>query len=81
MIYLDSSVLPATPRRFLAVHGGLSPSIHFLDQIRLLDRFGEIPHEGPLADLMWSDPDLDKEGFLTSPRGAGYVRTWTVKAW
>jgi serine/threonine-protein phosphatase PPG1 len=58
---------------FLAVHGGLSPSIHYLDQIRLLDRFGEIPHEGPLADLMWSDPDLDKEGFVTSPRGAGYV--------
>mmetsp|Transcript_766 Transcript_766/g.1679 ORF Transcript_766/g.1679 Transcript_766/m.1679 type:complete len:324 (-) Transcript_766:91-1062(-) len=57
----------------LAVHGGLSPSLHHLDQIRLLDRFAEIPHDGPLADLMWSDPDPDKLGFVISPRGAGFV--------
>jgi len=57
----------------LAVHGGLSPSIHHLDQIRILDRFAEIPHDGPLADLMWSDPDAEKTGFVISPRGAGYV--------
>lgn len=57
----------------LAVHGGLSPSVHHLDQIRILDRFAEIPHDGPLADLMWSDPDPEKTGFVISPRGAGYV--------
>merc|ERR1719277_995312 len=56
-----------------AVHGGLSPSVLHLDQIRILDRFAEIPHDGPLADLMWSDPDPEKTGFVISPRGAGYV--------
>jgi len=56
-----------------AVHGGLSPSIVSIDQIRVLDRFREIPPEGPLADIMWSDPDPDKEGFNTSQRGAGYT--------
>ncbi len=57
----------------LAVHGGLSPSINTLDQLRILNRFDEIPHEGPIADLFWSDPDPDKEGFQVSPRGAGYI--------
>jgi serine/threonine-protein phosphatase PPG1 len=37
-----------------AIHGGLSPLIVSLDQIRVLDRFQEIPHEGPLTDLLWS---------------------------
>lgn len=54
------------------VHGGLSPSLHTLDQIRVLDRFMETPHEGPLADLLWSDPDGTRLGFNISQRGAGY---------
>jgi hypothetical protein len=33
----------------------------------------EIPHEGPIADLVWSDPDPEKEDFAISPRGAGYT--------
>jgi serine/threonine-protein phosphatase PPG1 len=55
------------------VHGGLSPSIHHIDQIKVIDRFREIPHEGPMADLVWSDPDPEKEDFAISPRGAGYT--------
>ncbi|WVQ82126.1 hypothetical protein IAT38_004254 [Cryptococcus sp. DSM 104549] len=49
------------------VHGGLSPSIHQIDQIKIIDRFREIPHEGPMADLVWSDPDPEKEDFAISP--------------
>ncbi|OLL22990.1 putative serine/threonine-protein phosphatase [Neolecta irregularis DAH-3] len=59
--------------RIFCVHGGLSPSIHTIDQIKVLDRFREIPHEGPMADLVWSDPDPDKDDFAMSPRGAGYT--------
>ncbi|KAI0948979.1 hypothetical protein AcW1_008703 [Taiwanofungus camphoratus] len=59
--------------QIFCVHGGLSPSIHSIDQIKVVDRFREIPHEGPMADLVWSDPDPEKEDFAISPRGAGYT--------
>lgn len=52
---------------------GLSPSIHSIDQIKVIDRFREIPHEGPMADLVWSDPDPERDEFSLSPRGAGYT--------
>ena len=54
------------------LHGGLSPSIDSLDHIRDLDRVQEVPHEGPMCDLLWSDPD-DRCGWGISPRGAGYT--------
>jgi diadenosine tetraphosphatase ApaH/serine/threonine PP2A family protein phosphatase len=39
------------------LHGVLSPSIENLDSVRSLDRVQEVPHEGPMCDLLWSDPD------------------------
>lgn len=70
------------------MHGGLSPDIRTLDQIRLLSRAQEIPHEGGFCgklrywlaisdpdipeDLMWSDPD-EVENWAVSPRGAGWL--------
>ncbi|RYR23604.1 hypothetical protein Ahy_B03g068808 isoform A [Arachis hypogaea] len=54
------------------LHGGLSPSIETLDNIRKYDRVQEVPHEGPMCDLLWSDPD-DRCGWGISPRGAGYT--------
>lgn len=59
--------------KLFAVHGGLSPSLHSIDDVKEIFRFQEIPHEGPFADLMWSDPDGDKQGFCCSARGAGYI--------
>lgn len=56
----------------LCVHGGLSPLIDTLDKIRLLDRKQEVPHEGAMCDLLWSDPD-EIDGWGLSPRGAGFL--------
>jgi len=58
--------------RVFCVHGGLSPSINTLDDIRSIDRKQEVPHDGAMCDLMWSDPE-DLEGWGLSPRGAGYL--------
>lgn len=56
----------------LCVHGGLSPLIDSIDKIRLLDRKQEVPHEGAMCDLLWSDPD-EIDGWGLSPRGAGFL--------
>ncbi|RYH20039.1 hypothetical protein EON65_24800 [archaeon] len=69
-IFMAFSILLA-PQVF-CVHGGLSPAINTLDQIRVIDRKQEVPHDGAMCDLMWSDPE-DIDGWGLSPRGAGYL--------
>lgn len=68
--YLSLSAL--IDDKIFCVHGGLSPSVNTLDQVRIIDRKQEVPHEGPMCELLWSDPD-DIEGWGLSPRGAGYL--------
>ena len=55
------------------VHGGLSPDISHVDQIRQIDRIAELPNEGQCADLMWSDPEDSISDWAANPRGAGFV--------
>lgn len=51
------------------MHGGLSPDLNSLDQLREITRPTEIPDYGLLCDLLWSDPDSDVQGWGTSDRG------------
>lgn len=55
------------------VHGGLSPGFECMDEIRLIDRKQEVPHDGNMCDLLWSDPERDIQGWALSPRGAGFL--------
>ncbi|KAF7313050.1 Serine/threonine-protein phosphatase [Mycena kentingensis (nom. inval.)] len=59
--------------RILTMHGGLSPSLHSLQQIRALPRPTEIPESGLLADLLWSDPEPGISGWEANDRGAGWM--------
>uniref|UniRef100_A0A671QEB7 Serine/threonine-protein phosphatase n=1 Tax=Sinocyclocheilus anshuiensis TaxID=1608454 RepID=A0A671QEB7_9TELE len=70
-------------QQFLCVHGGLSPEITCLDDIRKLDRFKEPPAFGPMCDLLWSDPGEDygseksSEHFChNSVRGCSYFYSY-----
>jgi serine/threonine-protein phosphatase 4 catalytic subunit len=60
--------------RVFAVHGGLSPTLQTIDDIRTkINRKQEVPHEGTFCDLLWSDPDDVITGWAASPRGAGFL--------
>uniref|UniRef100_A0A8C6L155 Serine/threonine-protein phosphatase n=1 Tax=Nothobranchius furzeri TaxID=105023 RepID=A0A8C6L155_NOTFU len=70
-------------QQFLCVHGGLSPEITCLDDIRKVDRFKEPPAFGPMCDLLWSDPGEDygsektQEHFChNSVRGCSYFYSY-----
>ncbi|TVU20957.1 hypothetical protein EJB05_30563 [Eragrostis curvula] len=55
--------------KVLCMHGGLSPELNSLDQINDIERPTEIPDEGLLCDLLWSDPSSDTQGWGESDRG------------
>ena len=55
--------------RIFCVHGGLSPDLKHIEQIEKINRPLEIPENGFLCDLLWSDPDKDKEYWERNTRG------------
>ena len=65
-------------KTIFCVHGGLSPLITTVDQIRLINRRGEIPHEGAMCDLLWSDPTDENETWSFNSRGAGWMFGYKV---
>lgn len=59
--------------KIICMHGGLSPELHNLNQIKNLRRPCEVPENGLLCDLLWSDPSCDIQGWGESERGVSYT--------
>jgi len=59
--------------KIFCMHGGLSPDLRNLNQIKEISRPIEIPDSGLLCDLLWSDPDKEIQDFEESDRGVSVI--------
>lgn len=59
--------------RILCMHGGLSPHLSTLDQLRNLPRPIDPPNPSMELDLLWADPDQWVKGWQANTRGASYT--------
>ena len=55
------------------MHGGLSPELKSLEQIKRIPRPTDVPDTGLLCDLLWADPDKDIQGWGENDRGVSYT--------
>lgn len=60
--------------KFLALHGGISPELKNLDDIKRVDRFKEPPRQGIFCDLLWSDPVDNDDGICENVYRVNDVR-------
>ncbi|KAF9547424.1 hypothetical protein EC957_008434 [Mortierella hygrophila] len=58
--------------KIFCVHGGLSPSLGTMDDIRALRRPTDVPDYGLLNDLLWSDPSDTALDWEDNERGVSY---------
>ncbi|KAI6081075.1 Serine/threonine-protein phosphatase PP1 [Hypoxylon rubiginosum] len=49
--------------KIFCVHGGLSPDLNHMEQIRQIIQPTDVPDCGLICDLLWSEPDKDVEGW------------------
>lgn len=59
--------------RILCMHGGLSPELTSLEQIRNLPRPVDVPDSGLLCDLLWSDPSVEVPTWGDNDRGVSFT--------
>eukprot|EP01080_Neovahlkampfia_damariscottae_P007765 gene7765-12235_t len=59
--------------KIFCMHGGLSPELHNMEQIRKVIRPTDVPDSGLLCDLLWSDPEDGIQGWGENDRGVSFT--------
>ncbi|CCE29791.1 serine/threonine protein phosphatase Pzh1 [Claviceps purpurea] len=58
--------------KIFCVHGGLSPALSHMDDIRNIARPTDVPDYGLLNDLLWADPADMEQDWEANERGVSY---------
>lgn len=58
--------------KIFCVHGGLSPALSHMDDIRNIARPTDVPEYGLLNDLLWADPAEMDQDWEANERGVSY---------
>jgi serine/threonine-protein phosphatase PP1 catalytic subunit len=58
--------------KIFCVHGGLSPVLNSMDEIRNVNRPTDVPDFGLINDLLWSDPSDANNEWEDNERGVSY---------
>jgi serine/threonine-protein phosphatase PP1 catalytic subunit len=58
--------------KIFCVHGGLSPSLHTMEDILKIKRPTDVPEFDLLNDLLWSDPSETAQDWEDNERGVSY---------
>uniref|UniRef100_A0A0L0P922 Serine/threonine-protein phosphatase n=1 Tax=Candidozyma auris TaxID=498019 RepID=A0A0L0P922_CANAR len=64
--------------KIFCVHGGLSPVLNSMEEIRNIARPTDVPDFGLLNDLLWSDPADTMNEWEDNERGVSYVFSKTA---
>lgn len=59
--------------KIFCCHGGLSPDLDSMDQIRQLNRPTDVPDQGVMCDLLWADPSEEVVGWGENERGVSFT--------
>ena len=59
--------------KIFCMHGGLSPDLRDMSQIKCIMRPTDVPDVGLVCDLLWADPDKDVQGWGENDRGVSYT--------
>jgi len=59
--------------KIFCVHGGLSPDLKSMEQIKRIVRPTDVPDSGLLCDLLWSDPGKTTKGWAVNDRGVSFT--------
>ena len=81
-VFLDlplAAIVTTPHMRFFVTHGGLSPTLHTVDEIAAVNRqrysAGDITadQDDMVTGLLWSDPTTDVPMYRRNPRGCGFM--------